>query len=370
MTTVSFPRKIATGDEFCNRVMEKQRLKDNIARNHHSLLISPRRYGKTSLVFTIAHELTLPFVHTQFLNAFKYETITLRLTQCLTDLMQQVFTPSQKTLNVIQSFFTKIKVGLKINNLGMSFQLEPMDREPEKVINALLSGIEKLLVNRKKKAIIFLDEFQDIAIADETMELQSLLRDFAQRTKHIIFIISGSNRKLLESMFNDRNKPFYKLFDHIKLTRIDTEHYYQFLNEKAKLRWKKTLSEALIDEILFYTENHAYYTNRLCDELWQNDQMPSDESIKNSWDNVLQSEFDTVAEDLSRLTKNQRIVLQEIAKLNYVTEPSSSQMVAQVGLGHASILNAIEVLEKQDYIEKTEKGYRVIDPAIKFILKQ
>ena len=45
-----FPRGIASGDAFCNRKTERNRLIANIKAQQHTLIMSPRRYGKTSLV--------------------------------------------------------------------------------------------------------------------------------------------------------------------------------------------------------------------------------------------------------------------------------------------------------------------------------
>lgn len=56
-----FPRGIALGQAFCNRVAERNRLISNIKAKQHTLIMSPRRYGKTSLVKYAAHEVKTIF---------------------------------------------------------------------------------------------------------------------------------------------------------------------------------------------------------------------------------------------------------------------------------------------------------------------
>src|SRR5689334_9795680 len=66
-TTINyFPLGLAKGKAFCNRVLERKQLKNNIERNKHTIVISPRRYGKSSLVLYSIEE-----------NAFVYERVDL-----------------------------------------------------------------------------------------------------------------------------------------------------------------------------------------------------------------------------------------------------------------------------------------------------
>ena len=46
----TFPPGIATNNAFCNRTKERKYLKQCIENNEHVVLISARRYGKTSLI--------------------------------------------------------------------------------------------------------------------------------------------------------------------------------------------------------------------------------------------------------------------------------------------------------------------------------
>jgi hypothetical protein len=55
-----FPLRVAKGENFCNRAEEKRRIQNNITNIQHTLLISPRRYGKTSLALQALHESKKP----------------------------------------------------------------------------------------------------------------------------------------------------------------------------------------------------------------------------------------------------------------------------------------------------------------------
>ena len=59
-----FPQGLATGNNFCNREEEQIHLANNIRSARPTLIISPRRYGKTSLVIFVLECLHIPFTHT------------------------------------------------------------------------------------------------------------------------------------------------------------------------------------------------------------------------------------------------------------------------------------------------------------------
>ena len=55
-----FPTKLATGKAFCNRLNEINFISDNINKCRHTVIYSPRRYGKSSLVNKVVTDKKLP----------------------------------------------------------------------------------------------------------------------------------------------------------------------------------------------------------------------------------------------------------------------------------------------------------------------
>src|SRR3990167_8911900 len=70
-----FPLSIASGEAFCNRLDETARLKLCIEQRRPVLLVSPRRYGKTSLALHAIHQTKLPFAHIDFFSAVDEQDI-------------------------------------------------------------------------------------------------------------------------------------------------------------------------------------------------------------------------------------------------------------------------------------------------------
>jgi DNA-binding transcriptional ArsR family regulator len=83
-----------------------------------------------------------------------------------------------------------------------------------------------------------------------------------------------------------------------------------------------------------------------------------------------EEEYDSVVNDISLLSKNQRLVLQALSQREFVKEPNSVGMIQELKMAHSSISQALEVLLKNDFIESTAQGYRVVDPLIKYVLNK
>lgn len=370
LTQALFPSRIAKDITFCNRTIEKKRIHNNIKNVQHTLIISPRRYGKTSLTLQVLREAKVPYSYIQFFNAFTDEIVQKRFMDGLQELFNQLIPKTKKALLKFTELIHHATASLSLKGINVEIDVKPLSTSPIDSIKGLLRDIDQILKKKNEKAVFFFDEFQDIVQSDISDELQSMMRDFAQHTDHLTFIVSGSHRHMLLKIFDDSNKPFYKLFDRIDLGRIKKEEYESFIQKLALDHWQEKLSEAVINEILHLTECHAYYVNRLCAKLWNLENIPSLKDLQSTWSELVEEEFGSVANDISALTKNQRIVLQALSRFPLLKEPSSTHFLQKVGLSPRSTKIALDALENTDHIEHLPEGFRVIDPVIRHILNE
>lgn len=366
-----FPSRIADGAAFCNREHEREQLQQAVNEGRHTLVVSPRRYGKTSLILKALKEMGVDYAYIQFFNALDDRMIATRLNEGLSKLLNSLIPFSKKAVRKLEGIINHSKVAIKLG-VGSEFDinLEPTGKNPREIIAGLFDDIKNIAALHKKPIVIFMDEFQDIESANISDEFQAIMRDFAQFNHHITLIVSGSRRHMLESMFDDRSKPFYKLFDKLYLQRIKAESYQPFIQKHAKEKWGHTLEQATIDRVLSTTEQHSYYVNKLCFKLWQYDDAPDPEKVNEAWDDVLQEEFSSLANDLALISKNQRIVLQSLSSYDFVNEPTSKTFLQATALAQGSVVQALSSLQKKDFIETTNKGIRIVDPLLKYLLSK
>lgn len=109
---------------------------------------------------------------------------------------------------------------------GVNIELIPeKGSDPANVIMESLQMLENILKKKGKKAVFFIDEFQEIGVLANSSGIEGAIRHVAQESENLCFVFSGSNRHILANMFDDRSSPLYMLCDRISIDRISViEH--------------------------------------------------------------------------------------------------------------------------------------------------
>lgn len=378
-----FPAKIARAPRFCNRTQERALLSSQINLGRHTVLVSPRRYGKSSLVYQVVQDLQVPCAFVDLFLAHDGNAVTKRILSGISQVISHIMPLSQKALNTAQSFFTRFKVVLETGGFGLQFIHESIGFDPVEQIYNALESLAKLAKSQNKLVVLFIDEFQDIANADNARSIQGAIRHVAQDASNLIFIFSGSNRQLLLQLFDDKNKPFYMLCDKLFLDRMSSVDYKPYIQEAAQATWGEWLEDAVIEKILVLTELHPFYVNLLCHEVWKQKEvmkLPTVEDVIHAWISCYETERRRLISELEHLTKNQQDILKSIAQQS-VEEPSSQKFLLQVGLPLSSVRSGIKTLIEKDLLYKVKdedesipnlkKGqYRVLDPLLAYALRK
>jgi uncharacterized protein len=362
----TFHRGIASGDAFCNRTDELDRLLKNIYKTTHTLLISPRRYGKTSLALRAIEHSELPYAYIDLFMKCDIETANQEFFNGISQLVSQIIKPTELAVKKLESLLKNLVISVRLGKVGFEFNLAP--KSPDKQnLKTLLIGIDELLAAHKKRAIIFIDEMQEISDTLIADEIESSLRFVAQKTQHISFIFSGSNRHLLNKIFEDRSRPLYKLCHTMAVKRISASHYKTFINKYAKQSWHKPLSDETMEEIFYCTKLHPYYMNILCGYLFEQIKLPNEEDVTKCWHTICLEEQGSIAKEIEFLTPKQKHLLQEIAKHPGLSEPTAKDFVRKVNLTPKGITGALQILLKHDLIERSEaQEFRLVDPVLEY----
>src|SRR5579883_2974989 len=107
--TTSFPLGIAKGKYFCNRVAETKQLLRNINNCTHTVLISPRRYGKTSLAYKAIHESKLPSARIDLYMTTSSTDIQKAILSGVDNILSQVSSSAELLLGLIKDFIKLLK---------------------------------------------------------------------------------------------------------------------------------------------------------------------------------------------------------------------------------------------------------------------
>lgn len=366
-----FPLGKAYGVAFCNRVAELKTLVGNIENGKHTFLIAPRRYGKSSLCEKAIGKLQLPLTRIDLHVTTSEKGIERAILKGIVDLIGQSVGSIEKAIQAIKNQLKNLKPKLSVEAAGFQLELEVSQQAstPEVIREALLM-LEKLLQNKNQQAIMFIDEFQRVVEIAPDMGIEGGIRSAAQETQQLAIIFSGSNRHLIESIFQDEGRPLYKLCKKIKLERIAETHYQNHLNKAAQQMWKHNLPDAVFKQIMQLTERHPYYVNYVCDALWSLDSksLPKLEDVNSVWEVIMEEERSDLLKEFFSITENQKKLLIYLA-----AKPGDSIYSAHatqiMGLASTSVPKVLYVLLAKDMVEEYEKGkYRVINPVYKSIL--
>lgn len=365
-----FPLTIAFGGAFCNRKAELAYLTQNINDLKPTLIVSPRRYGKTSLALNTIQKSKLLYARFDFLSAINEHDIETCLLKGVGEFVLRIESGLKKAIVLAGELFSGLDVKVNYKDIGISIELGGKKEKVAYRILRLLERVDQLATKRKKQVVLFFDEFQRIGEIAQDHAIESVIRQVAQESKSTMFIFSGSNRHLLYGMFNDKNRPLYKMCDRITLERIAPDEYKKYIYHACKITSKNTWSDEVLECIIENTENHPYYMNLLCSRLWKESTVTVLQ-VKKTWNSILMQERSQVAAELDLLSKNQRKLLTVLARTNGTATPRSREFEMAADMSGATITQALSFLEKRDYVFIDKNNYyRVLDPLIKSVLSE
>jgi len=350
---------------FCDRKVELEYLQENILNVRNTLIHSPRRLGKSSLILHLFHTLE---------SKKQYETVYVDLfaTSNINDFVKefgQVILRKYFFKNLL-SGVKKLFAGLQAN---VSFSYDGMPQLSMGLQGGQVdSGLRELfdfLEKRKKPVIIAFDEFQEVANYPEKAE--ALLRSFVQRLNNVVFIYSGSSRHILQNMFFGPKQAFFQSSESLMLDKINVDEYSRFI-EYCFNYGNKKIEKGAIDYLLEFSETHTYYTQSICNQAFYNagKTFSKDEAIAVA-QNYLETHKADYASILSLLPENQRKVIKAIAREGKVQKPSAMEFLIKHKLPSiSSTMQALNALVEKEMVYKAGNVYKVYDVFLRRFLEK
>lgn len=363
-----FSNKVATGLAFCNRDKERAALVENIISNEHSVVVAPRRYGKTSLVLRAIEEAKTPYAMVDLFCVVYEREIIRKVAKGVAQITGQLMSRTEKAISFLENVFRLASIGFKAGQMEVIVEFSP-NKTTTDHIEDLLLGLEKVAAKANKSVVFFIDEFQDLLKVEQSKQVQAAIRSVAQLSQYVSYVFSGSSRYMLEKIFEDRNQPLYMMCHKLMLKRISEEHLGLHLKKASKARWGKELEVAIIEQILKLTECHTYYFNTLCRAAFLPDAPPTVEDIEQLWHEQLGKHKEKIIAELEKLSANRIKVLSKIALLGEVYKPNSQSFLEAVQLSISSTQTSIEYLLDNDYLYRTDKhSLKLVDPLMRLFL--
>ncbi|MBR0500131.1 MAG: ATPase [Bacteroidales bacterium] len=257
-------------DFFCDRNEETEILERNILNGRNTVLISSRRMGKSGL---IAHVFNRELVKTNFktftIDLFPTSSLSEMILLLAKNITGELKSKGNKIWESFLSIVKSLRPGFKIDPLTGQFTFDISLGEISKPADSL-EEIFNYLEASDRPCLIAIDEFQQIAEYPEH-NVTELLRTYVQKCKHTWFIFAGSDRRMMEKMFNNPSEPFYMSCSPLYLDAIPYERYLVFAKQHFAATGKN-LEEDCFRHIYELFEGHTWYVQRTLNELfdWTN----------------------------------------------------------------------------------------------------
>ncbi|MBY0494317.1 MAG: hypothetical protein K2Y23_08870 [Cyanobacteria bacterium] len=361
--------EIVSAAAFADREEERERLGRDLASGQKVFLISPRRYGKSSLVRDVMRGLArqkiltvevtvaasssyLGFLESYARALVAADTPAGRLKRWTSELLGAIHPELRFAAD--QSGGTKFSIG---------FPSVRSVRDTARVAAEVFALPARIAEARKQRLAIALDEFQAITSFDGGT-VENALRAAVQDQRQVGYVFSGSEPSLMERMLGPR-RPFYKAGPVMRLDKINPDDFAVFIDERFKasgVRPEAGLGEAIVD----LAANVPYDVQRLAHETWDDVREAGKKAaglddLHVTLTRLLGEQHTVFEESWQRLTLPQRAVLRA-AVIEEGRELMSADVRARHRLpGTSTIQAALAALLRQDIITKDGGRYVTVD---------
>lgn len=256
------------GDAFTDRKEETKRLKMNFLYGVNTILISPRRMGKTSLVDKACALVKSDSVKIAKMDAFgcrseadfvdSFATAVIRATSS----KWEEWIENAKTF--LSRFVPKVTFGQDpVNDFSISFEYNTGNNAVEDILRLP----ERIAAQKGCRLVVCVDEFQQIGEFPNSLTFQKKLRSVWQLQSHVSYCLYGSKKHLMENMFQRQDYPFYRFGDLFYLGKISESDWIEYIRGRFEITGKE-ISEELARRICEVTERYSSYVQQLAWFVW------------------------------------------------------------------------------------------------------
>ena len=358
-----FGRK-AVGEKFTDREPETKLLVSNFQNKVNTVLISPRRWGKSSLVKKacdlVAGEKTVVIQLDAFGIRDPKDFYTLLTTEIIKNTSGKVETWLENIRKFISRLSPKVSFGTDpFSTFELTFNLESI----EKNYRELLDLPEKIAEDKKVNLIICIDEFQNTATFTEADLFHKRLRTAWQNHQSVTYCLFGSKKHMMSTLFEKQSMPFYKFGETINLEKISEKHWVAFITERFQSTGKKISNEQA--EIITQTvKAHSYYVQQLSHLVW----LHTSDSIENeiitlAIEDLLAQNANLYQLETEILSETQLNLLKAVA--SGITDGySNPAILTKYRLGtSANVSKQKKVLYEKELIDIRGTKVEFLDPA-------
>ncbi len=358
---------------FTNRIKESDKLFYNLTSGINTTIISPRRWGKSSLVEKVFNQINKneKGIKTVVIDLFSVQSEEEFLELFAREVVKASASNWEEWIKTSKEIFKKIipKISFGMdpqNEFNLSFELEDLIKHKDEILD-----LPEVVAKKKKiQFIIALDEFQNIATYKNYEALEKNMRSKWQRQKNVTYCLYGSKRHMMTDIFDNSSKPFYRFGDIMLLERIAKDDWIKFITDSFK-NTGKSISKKMAEIITELMKNHSWYVQQLSHYIWYQTQTETDVYDLNiSLQELINANTPLFQRDVESLSKTQLNLLKAIAMRESKLTSVAVMKKYRLGTPRNVSKNKINLL-KNDIINQVNGLFEFLDPVFElWFLKQ
>jgi hypothetical protein len=361
-----------SSESFTNREVETHKLYNNLVNGINTSIISPRRWGKSSLVEKVIIDINNKEsgFKTVIIDLFSVSSEEEFLETFAREIIKASSTKFQDWINSSKEFFKNIIPQISIGlDPSTDFSLSFNWNEIKKHSNEILNLPELIAKKKNVKLVICLDEFQNLSDFTDYNNFEKKLRSVWQRQKNVTYCLYGSKRHMMSEIFNNPSKPFYRFGDIMILPKIKAEKWIGFIMSSFERTGKKINRDfaSLIPELM---ENHSWYVQQLSHYIWNNtDEIVGQKEVDFALNELIQANSPLYQKQIEIISRTQLNLLKAV--MAEETQFTSTQVMSKYKLGTPNNVKKNKTkLVNEDIIQDTEGLCEFVDPVFKIWFKR
>ena len=362
--------KTVSEDTFTNRQAEMKRLTANLQNRINTILISPRRWGKSSLVKKITEQISNRSTRVIMLDLLSirneeefYKALAKETIKATSHKLTEWIDTGRQFLKHITP---KISVGIDpTQDFDISFEWKELEKNYAEILNLP----QKIAKKKKLHLIVCIDEFQNCESFRESKLFQKRLRTEWQHQHNVTYCLYGSRQHMMAELFEKQSNPFYKFGDVMYLPKISRNDWIRFIREQFRTT-KKNINEELANLIAAMVQDHSYYVQQLSYLVWlATSKTATQEIVLASVEDLLAQNSMLYTRDTDSLTNAQFNFLKALAE-GVHTGLSSKEVLHKYQLGtSANVLKIKKGLIQKELIDDSN-GIHFLDPVYELWFKK
>lgn len=372
METKPFIFGVATsGDHFTDREKETARLLQNFSSGINTVLISPRRWGKTSLVQKVCRLAKSEHLKIVYMDIFSCRSDAEFYEMFASAVLKQTSSKFDEWVENVKLFLSRISPKITIGadpttDFSLSLEYNPKTDEAEEILQLP----EKIARKKGCRIVVCIDEFQQIAEFSDSKNFQKRLRSVWQLQQSVSYCLFGSKKHLMNELFEKKSLPFYKFGDAIYLQKIPTADWVSYICLRFEATGKQ-ISAELAERICRAADNHSSYVQQLAWLVWvHTDERATEDDFEVAFQDIIDQNTPLFEKQTESLSVYQMNFLRAV--LNGVRSEFSSQSILnEYQLGSSANITTIKrALVKKEIIEIEKREVSISDPILEHWLKR